>query len=174
MLSEGKGVMVLLEACSFLRKSGILFRTNLLGAFESLSFQNRVHRYIEDNGLVDLVFCLGELTGSAKWNEYASSNLFCFPSYYSAESFGIVLLEAMCFNLPIVATKWRGIPSIVDDQSGFIVPIKNPEAVAEKLEYLILNPAIREEMGANARRRFLDNYTLEKYIERMNKAFLEV
>lgn len=174
MLSEEKGVMVLLEACSILRKSGILFRTNLVGIFESLSFQNKVLKYIENSSLLNYVFILGELTGTVKWSEYASSDIFCFPSHYSAESFGNVLLEAMCFSQPIVATNWRGIPSIVDDQSGFIVPIKNPEAVAEKLEYLIVNPARRKEMGEHARRRFLDNYTLEKYIERMNKAFLEV
>ena len=70
----------------------------------------------------------------------------------------------MQFELPIVTTDWRAIPSIVsNEKEGFIVPINNYEILAKKLIYLFNNPVERQKMGKNARLKYLSNYTLEQF-----------
>jgi len=70
---------------------------------------------------------------------------FCFPTFFESETFGVVLLEAMQFSLPIVATRWRGIPSIITDgDNGFLVDPKDPIGLSEKLETLLRDPAMRD------------------------------
>lgn len=68
------------------------------------------------------------------------------------------------FKIPIVATNWRGIPSVgVDGVCDFLVPIRDPEAVADKLQVLISDPPLRRKMAEPGRRRYLDQFTLESY-----------
>jgi glycosyltransferase involved in cell wall biosynthesis len=86
-----------------------------------------------------------------------------------------VLLEAMQFQLPVVATRWRGIPSIVEDQvSGFLVPIKDSDALAEKLKLLILNPALRNQMGAAGRRKYCQDFTAQRHHQQMERMFMDL
>jgi glycosyltransferase involved in cell wall biosynthesis len=102
------------------------------------------------------------LSGDAKFETFSRSDIFCFPSHYDAETFGLVLLEAMSFGLPVVATRWRGISSIVrEGQTGFLTPIKDSVALADKLEALLLDPELRRSMGAKGREVFERDFTLE-------------
>ncbi|MGO9775010.1 MAG: glycosyltransferase, partial [Terracidiphilus sp.] len=94
-----------------------------------------------------------------------------FPSYFHSETFGIVLLEAMCFSLPIVATRWRGIPEVVEEGSCAI--LCEPRDVAgcrDALAQLINDSALRGRMGKSARERFLRYFTIETHRNAMERA----
>jgi glycosyltransferase involved in cell wall biosynthesis len=81
----------------------------------------------------------------------------------------------MQFSLPAAATRWRGVQSVVrDGVTGFLVPIKDSAALADKLASLIANPTLRAEMSAKSREIFLQEYTIEKFHENMGKVFLSV
>ena len=91
--------------------------------------------------------------------------MFCLPTFYEAETFGIVLVEAMSLGLPVVATRWRGIPEIVDDgKTGYLVETHDAAAVAERLEQLQADPALREQLGAAGREKFLSDFTVGKIL----------
>jgi len=76
----------------------------------------------------------------------------------------LVLLEAMQFSLPVVSTFEGGIPDVVENGvTGFLVPQKDVEALAEKLELLIRNPELRKQMGEAGRKRYQEKFTLEKF-----------
>ena len=71
-----------------------------------------------------MAFC-GRKVDDEKWAHYRAADIFCFPTHYSAESFGNVLLEAMMFELPVVSTAWRGVSGIVEEGvTGFLARSK--------------------------------------------------
>ncbi len=172
VLCETKGVEVLLRACSLLAERDVDFRLELMGMFESEAFESRVAQAIRRNRLEDRVRLLGVLSGDAKFKTFASADLFCFPTFFPSETFSVVLVEALSFGLPVVTTDWRGIPSIVEDgRSGFVVPIKDEVAVADRLQELIENPALRESMGRSGRDRYVSNFTVERFHDRLDGIF---
>jgi len=83
---------------------------------------------------------------------YSQASIFVLPSI--EDGFGLVLAEAMACGLPIVATTNTGAPDLITDGvEGFIVPIRNPLALREKVLRLYEDPVLREEMSAAALRR---------------------
>lgn len=164
ILCEGKGVLVLLEACGLLRKAGLRFKLVCIGAFDTDSFRRMAEQAVHDHGLDGMVSFPGIVVGEKKTACFRSANIFCFPSHYAAESFGVVLIEAMSFSLPIVATRWQGIPEVALDGAGsFLVEVKRPAAVAARLTELLESPALRESMGHQNRLRYLEKFTLCRY-----------
>jgi glycosyltransferase involved in cell wall biosynthesis len=85
---------------------------------------------------------------------YRHADVFLFPTL--VEGMGIVVLEAMASGLPVITTP-NGPGDIVrDGVDGFLVPVRNVDAIVEKLEFLRTNPQIRHQMGRNARARALE------------------
>jgi len=88
---------------------------------------------------------------------------------------GRVILEAMHCELPIVATRWRGIPSMIEDgKSGFLVPINDSQELAEKIAILLKNPKKGQLMGKQGRQIYLEKFTAEKFWHNMEKAFISI
>ncbi|NEO99166.1 MAG: colanic acid biosynthesis glycosyltransferase WcaL [Symploca sp. SIO2E9] len=72
------------------------------------------------------------------------------------------LKEAMAMGLPVISTEHGGIPELVEDGvSGFLVPERDAEAIAEKLQYLLENPEIWQQMGSSGRNRVVQKYDME-------------
>jgi glycosyltransferase involved in cell wall biosynthesis len=175
VLREDKGILVLLEAFKRIRLSGKAACLDLVGRFASTAFEREVLEFISTNNLGEVVRLRGVLTGDDKWLAFSEADLFCFPTHHPSETFGVCLLEAMSFTLPTVATRWGGIPDIVDDgETGFLVPIRDAVAMAEKLERLVLDRGLREAMGRAGREKFRREFTLEQYHARMNMMFQAV
>lgn len=174
-LRESKGVMILLEACRLLREQGVPHQAILVGAFESPQFERQARGFVRHNGMADSVDFPGALSGIRKRQAFHSADIFCFPTYYESETFGLVLVEALSFGLPVVTTHWRGIPDVVEDgQCGFLVPVRDAPSVAQKLELLAQDPVLRAAMGDRGRRRYLEHFTLDKYHQRLKAAFDEL
>lgn len=172
ILCEGKGVMVLLEACREMLAAGTRFRLVCMGAFQSEEFRGTVERAVREYGLDGLVEFPGVVQGEAKTEQFQNADIFCFPSHYAMESFGVVLIEAMSFSLPIVATRWQGIPEVVGEGDGsFLVDVKDSRQLALRLMQLVDSPSLREAMGSMNRQRYLDHYTLGRYRSGMQEAF---
>lgn len=175
IVRESKGVLVLLDACRLLKESGELFHLKIMGKFDCKVFKQKVYRFVENNGLKDNVDFLGVCTGKKKWLFYNEASIFCFPTFFESETFGLVVLEAMQFKLPVVATRWRGIPSMVEEgESGFLVPIKDSRAVAEKLSLLLNSPDLQKKMGEKGRQVYLKCFTLDKFLHNIEKAVLTI
>jgi len=83
---------------------------------------------------------------------YSAANVLVFPSL--VEGFGLVLLEAMACGIPVITTPNTAGPDVLTDGvEGFIVPIRNLEALKEKLEWCYCHPQELAEMGRAARRK---------------------
>tara|TARA_B100001765_G_scaffold204048_1_gene159267 strand:- start:90 stop:1244 length:1155 start_codon:yes stop_codon:yes gene_type:complete len=98
----------------------------------------------------DDVFIAGSVTHEEKLRYFKTADIFCTPAT-GQESFGIVLLEAMSAELPIVASGIDGYRSVLDEKEGFFTNIKDSRDLSEKLSRLIANKKMRMQMGKNGR-----------------------
>jgi glycosyltransferase involved in cell wall biosynthesis len=170
ILREDKGVTDLIDACAILLKQCVDFECRLMGAPYSEQMQARLVARIHEHGLACHVRFLGVLTGPAKWQAYQDANIFCFPSFFPSESFGIVAVEAMSFSLPVVSTAWRGLADIITNDVGIIVPIQDPVAIGAALFALIHNPDRRVKLGEAGRRRYLELFTMKQFERKLGDA----
>lgn len=91
------------------------------------------------------------------------------------ESFGRTVLEAMAARRPVVAYDWGALPElVVQGETGFIVPFRDIEAVAGKLEELCKDPDRMRSMGEAARQRALALYDAPHYIQRLRTAYDQI
>jgi glycosyltransferase involved in cell wall biosynthesis len=98
----------------------------------------------------DIVQKTGPKKGADLWQEYAAADIFVLPSV--EEGFGLVVLEAMRAGLPVLITSAVGAKDFVrDGVDGFIVPPRSPEALKEKIVWLLDHPEDRRRMGESAR-----------------------
>jgi glycosyltransferase involved in cell wall biosynthesis len=95
---------------------------------------------------------LGVLKGDALEQVYQHASVFVLPSI--EEGLALVLGEALSFGTPVIATENSGASDLFTDrQEGFIIPIRSPEAITEKLQWLADDPDLRAWMSNAARRR---------------------
>jgi len=175
MVRADKGVDSLLEAAFILKQQQRKFLIRIVGEFASDEYRTRLLRELQEQGLHDCVEFAGRKVADEKWQAYQTADVFCFPTYYPAESFGNVLLEAMMFELPVITTRWRAIPGIVvEGETGFLVEIKNAAAIADRLAQLLDDEGLKERMGKKGRERYRANYTIDQYLERTREIVLEV
>jgi glycosyltransferase involved in cell wall biosynthesis len=102
---------------------------------------------------------------------YRAADVFCLPSVMKHEIFGIVNLEAMVCDVPIVASKIGGVPDVVKDgENGLLVPPRDSEALADAIVYLLENEDIRKRMGKNGRKK-VEGYSWERIAEETEKVY---
>ncbi len=84
------------------------------------------------------------------------------------EGIPVVLMEAMAKGLPVISTQHSGIPELVQDgKSGFLVPERDADALAERLEYLIVHPELRARMGQEGRNHIEECYNIDTLNDRL-------
>jgi hypothetical protein len=97
---------------------------------------------------------------------YRSADVFCFPTRY--EPFGIVILEAMLFGLPCVATHTGAIPEmVVDGHTGFLVPPEDVDALTTRLLTVLTNPDLAARLGRNGKDRAEQHFTWTAVVRKM-------
>jgi D-inositol-3-phosphate glycosyltransferase len=100
-------------------------------------------------GISNLVTFLGSKDQDALPNYYAAAEMVVIPSHY--ESFGLVALEAMACGTPVIASEVGGLAFLVrDGETGFHVPSRDPDALAERIHFLLVNPGCRDWLGQQA------------------------
>ncbi|MFA6079239.1 MAG: glycosyltransferase family 4 protein [Candidatus Omnitrophota bacterium] len=92
---------------------------------------------------------------------YHDAHCLLLPS--RTEGLSNVLLEAMSFELPVIATRISGTVDVVDHgESGILIPPESPEALAVAMELVINNPEVSSRLGENARQRILEKFSLDE------------
>lgn len=176
-----KGIDILIEALALLQKMGVTVCLSVVGGdpgldseFDDSEFA-RLQSLRKKYGLTELVAFLGKRGQDTLPYYYSASEAVVVPSHY--ESFGMVALEAMACGTPVVASQVGGLAFLIQDgETGFTVPVDDPQALAEKLLSILENPALRKQMGQKASN-FARQYSWEiiaaKIVELYAKAISE-
>lgn len=166
MIKE-KGVYTFLEAIKLLKNEYDNFQCHFVGGWSDVTPEN-FENFVETNGLSHQVFAHGPKYNNEKNAFFEKSDVFVFPTFYHYETFGIVNLEAMQHALPIISTPEGGIPDIVlEGETGFLIPQRSHEQLAEKMKIFINHPKKRKTMGQAGRKRYEQLFTLETFEHRL-------
>ena len=162
-MMEAKGVWDLVEACRILKEKGKKFHCHFVGKWSDIS-EYDFRQKIQQLDLIDYVSAYGAKYGDEKVEFFQIADIFVFPTYYHNETFGLVLLEAMEYNIPCISTNEGGVSTVIDDgKTGYVVERKNPQALAEKIEIFMEQPALCEAMGLAGKEKLNREFTLDKF-----------
>ncbi|WP_073228152.1 glycosyltransferase [Fibrobacter sp. UWEL] len=192
---ERKGICYLIEAAKYLPVDKFEIRIVGVGdltedlkkqarevmasdEFENPCHPERSEAESRELGPCEIIFT-GKLSPEELEAEYRNANVFTLPAIVDhkgdTEGLGVVLIEAMELNLPIVASNVGGIPDVVvDGQSGILVPEKDPKALADAFKRLADDPALVESLLAGSRKRIAECFTWDGIIERQIAVYNKV
>lgn len=154
-----KGLQYLIEAYAQANRNE--FKLHLVGNVkDNAVYYRKLKKQVALLGLEDDVyFHNGEDQDNIK-RLYATSDIFVLPSL--KETFGIVLIEAMHYRLPIITTNTSAMPDLVaDGKNGLLVPPKDVQAMAWALSRMISSPLLRQRMGEIGYQSMKDAYAWE-------------
>lgn len=127
-------------------------------------------KLIKNLGLTENINLLGNLSAEEMKKEMLESSVFVCASVLenSPNSLG----EAMLLGLPCIATNTGGIPSILTDSlEGYLVPVGDTQALADKLAKFLSDPILSNALGAQAHKRALWQYDSEKNFKDLMEAY---
>ena len=126
----------------------------------------RLRQIAQDAGIADRVHFTGRRARPVLRYYYSAADVFVTTPWY--EPFGITPLEAMACATPVIGARVGGIKTTVrDGRTGYLVPPRDPDAVAERLAHLYRNPELSEQLGRAGRERAVRSFTWEQVAERM-------
>lgn len=169
---EVKGVEYLIRAMPYIVNKFKNIQLQLVGyGSQERYLKDLAHELHVDNS----INFIGPVSYDKIPSYICSSDIFVLPSV--SEGLGIVLLEAMAGELPIVASDVGGIPDLVKDgKNGFLIPSKNPKALVEKINILIRNKTLSQNMGKKGKQFLIKhkltwNNTFERIMEVYSKLY---
>lgn len=177
-LVEKKGLEYSIQAVSKVIKNNPNF--NIIYTIVGTGYLHKsLENLIKNLGLVNQIKLVGAMTQAEVRNLYSDSHIFILSSITAAngdqEGLPTVLQEAQAMGLPILSTFHSGIPeTILNGESGFLVPEKNVDALADKLEYLVKNPQVWQLMGQEEREFIEKNYDLDKVNDKLVKIYQQM
>ncbi len=113
---------------------------------------------------------VGHIPQQELYKYYSQGSVFVLNSI--EDGFGMVIIQAMACGLPVICTTNTGGEDIISDgRDGFIISIRDVEALKEKLIYLYENPEICQQMGQSAKEKVIRGFSWEDYGEKMIKFY---
>lgn len=144
---ERKGIPILVRAMPLILQR-VRAELIIVGSGDDRELE-AIKKTITELGLEESVTLAGRLADEELVNQYAGCDVFCLPaiidSWGDTEGLGVVLLEAMNYQRPVVASDVGGIPDIIQhEQTGLLVKEKDPEDLAEKLIKVLTDSKVAE------------------------------
>ncbi len=169
-LQSSKGIEDVLQAMIHLEKTCPgASQLTVIGAWRKEETRMDCLKVVADNKL-PVTFLSPEVSKN-KLNHLTESDIFVFTPR-EPEGHPWVIVEAMASGLPVVSTDQGAIrESVIDNENGFIVPSRDPKAIAGKLLLLINDPELRLKMGRNSRTLYEEKFTEERMVQNYIRAF---
>ncbi len=164
-----KGYPIFFEACQILRdKYNRSDFQVIIGGTNFEIHRDTIDGLLENYRLREITKVIGETVSIE--NEIAKLDIGVIASVGS-EELSRIALEYMSCGVPVIATRVGGLPECITFEEGGIVPPDNPHQLAKQLNELIDNPELRQKKGAHGRKKALEQYSVQKHCESLERDF---
>lgn len=158
-LEKVKGLDTLLSAFQLLYRKHNECRLIIAGNGQ---YGNKLRDLAEDLGIAEVISFPGFINKKDKEKHFKKAAIFVLPSAYF-ETFGMVLLEAMCFKVPVIASRVGGIPEVIlDGETGILFESGNKDDLFQKIETLYMDNAKREKIAQAAYLRLKEEFSTSR------------
>ncbi len=167
-LTYYKGHEILIRAMAQVNNAQLL----IVGTGER---RQRLENLISELNLAHKVKLLGYCSDAELIALLASCDCFCLPSLERTEAFGVVLLEAMRYAKPIIASAipGSGVPWVVKE-SGRLVPPQDISALTQALQEMVDNPPLRTHLGMEGQQRFQQVFDIKQVAVKTAELYRQV
>lgn len=175
-LTEKKGYKYVIKAIAELKKSRTDFVYWIVGAGH---LRQSLEKLGSELGVTECLKFFGSVDSKTVSQLLYDSDIFVLASVTAEsgdqEAMPVVIKEAEAVGLPVIVSDHSGLPeAVIDGQTGFIVPEKNAELIAERLNYLIDHPQDRIKMGQKGRELVERKYESKKLNRRLIELYERV
>ncbi|MGM0508682.1 MAG: glycosyltransferase [Fusobacteriota bacterium] len=167
-LSKEKNLYFMLKALKEIKKKGYNYKCIIAG---DGSEKENLEKFVMENGLQKRVEFLGKVDNNEITKFYIMSDLFIFTS--TSETQGMVLLEAMAGNTPVVAVRSSGIDDVIENGYNGFKTKEDIEIWSEKVIKLIKNEKLLKEMSENSRKT-AENNSIEVMAKKAEKTYKKI
>lgn len=166
-LDWNKGVKYVIEAMPDILKDHPEMNFVVIG--EDVGYKKEIEKEIEKLNVSDHIKFLGGVSNKELLSAYAACSAFVLPSAY--EGLPTVVLEAMAYKKPVIATRTGGTKYVIKDgYNGYLVDYANPEGISNAFKKAVGG----REIGENARKDVKEKYTWEVAVPKMIEIYQEV
>ena len=169
-LDEMKGVQYLLQALTIVKNNGYNFHLFIVGKGDFDATFNYVHK------LYTNITFTGFLNKCEVYKLFSVADFGVLPSLY--DEFGYVILEMMMYKLPVVAYRTSGPSEIIEDKkTGLLADLsydddsQSVKNLSEKISFLLDHQKERRRMGIAGRERFLNVFSLDLFLKKMESFY---
>jgi glycosyltransferase involved in cell wall biosynthesis len=150
LIRPHKNVLGLLRSFLIVKKKyGIEHKLILIGKGQP-AYIEAVNKFINENGLNDQVLRMHDIKSDDIIEYYAGADVFVFPTFY--EGFGLPVLEAMACGCPVITSNVSSLPEVAGEAAVMVDP-RNENELADKINSVISDGALRERLIASGRER---------------------
>ncbi len=168
-LSPRKGFHVVLRSIEVLRdRYGIRARYRIIGDGAELPF---LEKLIDEKNLRDQVEILGFQSNVHHY--VAQADIILVPSVWN-DPLPLVVIESMANSKIIIASEVGGIPEMLSNNDGFLIPKEDPEAIARAVIYIMNHSEQANSLADNAYERVCREFTIERMASRLREIYEEV
>jgi glycosyltransferase involved in cell wall biosynthesis len=185
-LIESKGFIEVLYVLKFLHeRERIPARAVFCGSFmanpsDDVKVRSADHcrqlfgEKVVELGMTRWVSYRGTVSGEQKHRVLSESDFLVFPTRYNHEGQPVVLIEALAYGLPTIATDYRANSEmVVDGETGYLIDWFDTALMAQRIATLWRDPLAYARMSADARIRFERNFSAKVHIDAMEKILFE-
>lgn len=162
VLNQTKGIKSILQSVPALAARFPDIRFTFLGEWGDRGLESWVRQHIEEAGIARYVSFVGLVTGDAKWEYFARSDIYFHPSSLDGQPLSI--LEAMGMGLPVIASKAGAIPdTVIQGRNGILLDAVDSEHIVAAFGTLADTPGLYASMSQNNLHDFYKRFTLENF-----------
>lgn len=140
-VNRAKGCNEIFEASRILNEKGLVdkFEVHFYG-YKAADYIEEFELKINESGANVIYDGARDIRKKETYKELSLYDVMLFPTYWGDEGFPATIVDAFISGLPVIATNWKCNGELVEDgKNGFLIPIKDSHALAEKMEWFIKN-----------------------------------